>query len=443
MGDTPAFLTRLGLTADTDKQTIRRTYARKLKQIDQEADAESFQALREAYDAALEWLDRRPEPADAAPATPDFGLRRVPITLKSTHASASPPKEALPAGIPEDPFRLARAVFDEFAMACPELVSGPQSHQKDPWVAALEQYRNDPRLFNIAAMEMFEAMIAQRLATGWVPGNEVLLIAANDVFRWSTDRRKLTQFGHLGALINRALDEHIMFNGQAEAESRRQRIIIARLREPGVPDAERLHRDVPHLAYMQSCFPVWLPMVAPVDSIELWHRAYEALPGALPGARTDKSIDTDTSHGPPRGTAGIRRFFGRRMLAALIIIWIVRSCLDGPSKPQLSAPGRPEGGPSNTVFVSNLPSIPPTKERLDEIAARINYKSAAPVRKGTKLEAAFDVFLDADGSVLGVNRVRGSGDKAYDDAVAQAIKTSLPFPIETEKKFRAQYALTK
>jgi len=61
------FLEQLGLDQTADATTIRRAYARQLKQLDQEANPEAFATLRTAYEQALAWTEQSRAPTDLIP----------------------------------------------------------------------------------------------------------------------------------------------------------------------------------------------------------------------------------------------------------------------------------------------------------------------------------------------------------------------------------------
>ena len=63
---------RLGLEPTTDTTTIRRAYARELKQVHPEEDPEGFQALRAAYESALQEAAWMEEDAAAAEVDSDY-----------------------------------------------------------------------------------------------------------------------------------------------------------------------------------------------------------------------------------------------------------------------------------------------------------------------------------------------------------------------------------
>ena len=57
----------MGLPADADKRSIKRQYAILLKRHRPDEDPEGFQRLREAYDQALEWADRKQQEQEQEP----------------------------------------------------------------------------------------------------------------------------------------------------------------------------------------------------------------------------------------------------------------------------------------------------------------------------------------------------------------------------------------
>ena len=282
-GDTPVFLTRLGLTSDTDKQAVRRAYSHELKQIDQETDAASFQALREAYDAALAWLDRGPVGNVNNATVPDLRPRQAAVRFRS-----APPSSIQLQQNPEDAAQLAAAVFANFEDVCGRLSTSLHAQEEFYWEAALERHRTDSRLINLEARTMFESLLARRLAAGWAPGNKTLLVAAAKLFGWMADRRALRLLGHSGFLVNQALEEYLMYAAQPADEILVQGEILQRLSDQETPDDLQLSIDMPFLELMLLRFPTWLPMVVDERTINVWRRIHLANFGMEIGVEKDR-----------------------------------------------------------------------------------------------------------------------------------------------------------
>lgn len=456
MSERQHFLTRLGLDGDADARAIRRAYARELKQIDQERDAAGFQALREAYEAALSWSECRAA-AGAAPghgarppqATPGYGAARVAVSLRSTGAARVPtdPAPAAQAGVElnrpaplaqggVNPNQLAEAALQTFRAACADLLQGQQARQESMWSDALRRCLGDEAMENIAARRIVEARIAAGLAHGWTAGNEILFGAACSVFNWAEDRRRLQQFGHDGALLDRVIEERDMLNATPEPEKEAQRIVLAKLRDARPPTGEELRRDRFYFERLTVRFPTMMALLVDANHLQQWRRSYAQMP--------EPTLDEQTC---AAGIGRLRRFAGHPIVLALsgvgtiaivlalsALLRLASNLLDSspdaaapaPSNPPaLSAPAKPTGERDR----------PPTQERMAEMKARILY---IPSRYavGTKLQVKYQVFLDDERHVVRVYKVSGSGNLLFDEAVAKAILDTPPFPKNTMREFR-------
>lgn len=428
MRDSLPFLLRLGLDVDTDARSIRRAYARELKQIDQEQDAAGFQELREAYDHALQWLawreqnaaaEAEPEPAPERepPATPDYGQPRTPVTLGAAPAPA-PVQGASP---PDEAQQLAAAVFGEFRAAMAALLQQYHVQQAPLWQQALRHSLDDERLLNITARTYFEVHIAQLLAAGWRPGHEVLLVVACHVFHWGEDRRRLQQLGYAGALIDQAIDQRNIFDRLPESELMIHRAAIALLRKDDAPSDYQLRGDMPYVEKLMAYFPVWMSMIVNLNVVEQWRASYRALPP--PKKSWLPKLDLDIS---PR--VGWILFIVLLQVARMIFNHVGSDDHAAPPMrlPQLSAP-------ANTT-----PDFTPLPAKLQrEVAARI---ALLPLQLGPGEHAAeFNIELDGQGNIDQSMMYRTSGSVSYDEAASKALRASQPFPPETPRKFQVTF----
>jgi protein TonB len=436
MTTSTGFLARLGLEEGADERQVRRAYARELKQIDQERDLEGFQHLRACYEAALDWVAHRaaqaepasaPEAAAAVPAEPPHVAPQAPDNPESVH-----------------PAVIGDAVFADFRERMAALSAQPERMGRDesvllaPWTAALREALADPRLLHLYARVVFEHRIAALLADGWQSGHHLLLPAAVEIFGWDHDRRALERLGQAGAYIDEALEQRAMFLSQDILARTQQREVLHLLRQGGTPDVRTLRGYAAPLVMLTNYFPTLLGIVAPGETAAAWRAQVtdDMLRSVGPDAG-GRSRPWWKGGASPRLAAGIAIFFLIRLLTTFATHETPQPGADQAAHgfPRLDDDARRERLRHPKPIYEDEPV---TENRIEAIRKAIHYRPGKDVMPGEQV-VEFQVVLDADGSVLGLNRLKLQGDPAYADAVAQAIRATGPFPPKTSKAFTLVY----
>ena len=461
------YLDRLGLDQAADERAIKRAYARELKQIDQEADAAGFQALRQAYEMALQWLKHKPAAVSFAPAS------RVPVlplavreqeyrTQSAAPVSAAPARDA---DTGDDPKQLGQAVYKVFRDYCDGMEAQGKEGDSLLWRKHLQQCASDDRLLNLAARAYFEFLVARLLANGWHAGHEGLFVAARQVFGWEKDRRRLIEFGQFGEWLNQAIDECEMFNHQQSADCSGQADAITRVREDGAPSRRELLTHVPHLRNMLRQFPAWTAVIASRPRIEQWID----MELAIPGWRRRLQFKKRSRDG---GTSGGSNWW--KIMLFIIVIRALISFFQAPATPhqpsawnpsrfeKLTGDGAEKAKREESLYerAAGKFYVPPGTREIDPklqpdpplrplpgrmltdaerkaIGERIKFK--APAGFKGRYTVTFDIRLDGDGKIALLKQRTPSGLAELDRSTEKAIRASAPFSKEVSRSFGLWY----
>lgn len=176
----------LGIARDSDRAAIRRAYAQKLRVTHPEDDPQGFMALRQAYEAALHWVDHdshwEEDDADV--------VARAPVEVFATEPPASAPDDD-PVPPPEpDPEAEARAAdhaeLRRLTFALDAALRGPWHGDAAALTAKLDAILAAPALIEIAVRESIETWLAELLADT-IPRSDAILMPAIKAFGWENE----------------------------------------------------------------------------------------------------------------------------------------------------------------------------------------------------------------------------------------------------------------
>ncbi|WP_256081531.1 TonB C-terminal domain-containing protein [Massilia sp. YIM B04103] len=439
MRDSFPFLIRLGLRPDADARDIRRAYARELKKIDQVADPAGFQELRQSYEVALSWHAYQQS-------TPEDGSDNVEAAAQGPVEMAAPmqelelepifpsqPTEALLP--PEDPRELADQAFEEFIANIIEQEPHLKSHHAKSYATVLQSSLDSDGLLNLTARIFFEARIVGMFASGSNPGQEALFAAASEVFEWERDRRRIQQFGEAGAMVSQAVDELKLFQSLTPYVMGTYKQLIRTVHAKPNPEGAVNRSDLMLFHQVVSRFHTWFAVTIDRATLKNWIEASHAESQRLPG---------DPRPGEQGGQEPASKSIWElpivQSLLAMMLLAIVTGFFNLLGETRRPKGFYPPADRNNTQEVAKDSYHPPSQEQIEDIRSRIHYKWPSDTAPG-EYAVVYEVFIDADGVVLGMNRKQSSGNKGYDKAVEKAIRETSPFPKGTQTVFLLRYGV--
>lgn len=415
MDTTYDFLDLLELDEGAEERDIRRAYARKLKRIDQEADPDAFQALRTAYEVALDWARWKLAQGTESAAQPD-----APSPPAAVDAAVQEEPPAAQEPEPPDAMRLGGEVFGRLGNSAKALQEAGTLGDVAAWRAAIEARFVDEELVNIDARIYFEAFVASMLANGWRPGHEALFVAAREAFAWDGDRRRLWQLGQAGRFLDQAIEERQVFEALPAEEQARMRDLARMLRQAELPTKRRVQAAMPDTERMLARFPALMAVVTDMDNVERWRTVYRESGGAPVSFEVQDTI--------PVSAEPKRTFTNWQGIILFLVLSAVLRALFNHS------------GGNDQGFMPPAPNIAQAVPQvvLDQVVPPVRY-APPPGTDVRKLETVFKVFTNDDHEVERVQNWLTSGEPGFDKAVGDALRAAKPFPPGTPINFELRY----
>ncbi len=381
----PRFLSQHQLDPAITERELKRVYARLLKQLDLELQAEQFQALRSDYEAACVWVRGRADAAGlgAAGLMPEADSASNAITSSElTSASAESATATMsvanqptfrqgayqqnrtnvyarsavsPGVLAEDNFRELKRVVRRVGLSTqavqldreqrPKLMS----HAGDQVADVLQKQLQKPEFLNLEAVRLFEAQIIYFLAGGWQIGNQYLFEAASKAFNWSASSDLQRQFAEAGGIIDQVLLELSLMDDVTTSERQIYDQLHERLRTERYQDLGFLNERRAPILTLYGRYRCLTFVISDYKKLEQWVHEIERLP-----------VEKIATKVMPDKQRVAKPWFGSPWLVFVLLMILIRACASTMSNQNVTPSGysystNPEAysGPGNSSEAAN------------------------------------------------------------------------------------------
>lgn len=272
------FFERLGIAATSDAKQIKRAYARALKAIDQQAERESFERLRAAYEQALAWA------ADRRTHIPHSDLAAGDTSIAQDLAHEQPPPAVTLGKTPPDSDE-PRYPGEDRPRHAPEIswltihqwVARLMNPQGASYASLLDEALRDPQLHHLDAHEQLNSMLMDALYRAPL-GQRELFAAAAARFGWAAHGALSQRHRPRQRWVSQVIDQSLLWASLEPATAAAYTAAIDAAAATDQPSPAQVLRHRAALSVLSHDFHAWCALSLPPGHIDAWRTAHDALP---------------------------------------------------------------------------------------------------------------------------------------------------------------------
>lgn len=287
-----AIFTVLGITPTADTRAIRRAYAQRLKTLDQHTQAGEFEALRRAYETALDWARNAGAAAEAqepaAPA-PDAGnpadpesAPQPPAALADIPASGYAPRQPQQT-VRQVPRHATWRAARERRRIVDESIAELMQAEPQALPAAWKRLTSQPGLESLDAMADFGDRLLEHIAER-PDGQYALYSLGQRQFHWEHAAYR-PRTPRAAEWLQRYIEERELWERQPRKQRLQNERAIERMRRHPSPGWRRANRAHPVIYFVSRHMPLWWRLHVPAALARHYEQALQSPPLLVRGLR--------------------------------------------------------------------------------------------------------------------------------------------------------------